>query len=400
MNTREKVLAASVIGILVLGGLYSIVKWGVTSPWNSLNDKVKQAKADESKVLEQLREAEAAVDQWAAIRPILHNPEGAATRFNNDLSQLLDRCGLAGEGCAIRPLPARKLPNEFTELRLSIQTRGTLKQLLDFMCEFYRRDYLGRLDQISLVAEDQSRRTRPANTFRTVGRRNPSAPAPAPTPTPAAPAVSGPEGPRLAISMTATALVLPQIKIKGKDLKQDAIGDLDPPEGSLGRLPRPRQEYDVVVTDSLFKEWQPQVVNTQPPPTSNPVVGPEKTVPPAGPPRARRVLAGVNSMHGKEGKLEAWVRDEDHLEQPLEKIGLNEPLDDGTLVLVHPRGVVVQVPAPAGNGLRPGFKYYFYKIGAEFSRREELDAARYPDIQHELERALPPETARGAREEW
>jgi hypothetical protein len=107
--------------------------------------------------------------------------------------------------------------------------------------------------------------------------------------------------------------------------------------------------------------------------------------PPRQPPRPNKKLVGTTSTNGE---LVAYVRNEGRRELPLERVGLNESIDDGTLVLVHPRGIVVQVEEQAGEAF--AFRYYVYRLGTPFTEREELNPEVYPGIREELDKALVP----------
>jgi hypothetical protein len=379
MNPRERILAIGVAGILVVAGLASLVRWGVVQRWQRLHSGLAGAKLEQTKLAAQLADARGAEQRWGALQPLAHNSDVAAHRLREDMNRLVDQHGLA-EKVTIRMLPERRLKNGFTEVRMSIQTRGTLRQVLDFMCDFYRRQYLVRLDQVSLTAEEQGRRGRPgARLVRAPGSPRGSSPAEV------RPAAADPDGPGLNVNMLVVALVLPNAEIDlgtgRRAVPQDAIAQTEPPAGALGRLPRPREEYDLVLAQNVMKEWQkPEAVAISTPPTTREAPTPVPL--PHAPPRPNKKLVSVSSTHGR---LEARIRDEDHKELPLELATINDPVDDGVLVLVYPRGMVVQVPPANGEG---DYKYYVYKLGDTFANRVELDPEQYPDLAEQLELAL------------
>lgn len=383
MNAREKLLAGCLVGVFMLAGLWMIVRWGVVARWQGLNERIAQTAKKERDLRRRLEEAREAKSRWAAITPVSHNPEIGAQRFREDLSQLLDRHGL-GADCTLQKLPPRKLKiSGFTEVRFSITTRGSLRQVLDFLCDFYRRQYPAKLEVINLTAEEQGRRANMAarNRARPAGRRAEPA-------TPASP--SDADGPRLNVSITATALVLPELSLGGAKIPQDPRDPLEPPAGSLGQLPRERAEYNLVLERNLFKPWQPPIVEAPPPLPppgggDNPKVNTPIAEVPKAEPRPEKTLIGVAST---DRELAAWVREEARRDLAPERVQVNDTVDDGRLVLVVPRGMVVQVPSPSGSGL--DYRYYLYKLGNRFSERELLDPERYPDIQRELEQSLTP----------
>jgi len=69
---------------------------------------------------------------------------------------------------------------------------------------------------------------------------------------------------------------------------------------------------------------------------------------------------------------------------------LDEPIDDGTLVLVHPSGIVVRSLA---SGHPTDF---FYRLGATFAEREHLDPVEHADVYEALEAELPSAAAASA----
>jgi hypothetical protein len=381
MNSREKVLAACVVGVLALGGLWVVVQWGVIARWKNLNNNIKAAVRQEKDLHHRIEKARSAEQRWAAFTPIAHNPDRAQDAFREDITQLLEKHGLGAE-CTIRPLPQRKLKmgvaptggariDPPTEVRLTVQTRGTLRQLMDFLCEAYRRNYLAKLEQISVAAEMQGTGTRtPTRSTRGPGRRIEAG---------GTSDVAGPDGPKLNLSMAVTALVLPEMK----EVPQGIFsGDVDPK--AQGRLPRESSEYQLVSRHNLFKEAGPEPIAVATPPTTTqhvPVINEPTTT--VEPPRPNKTLVGVTSTLGK---LEAYVRDMTQRQEAPEKIDLNGAIDDGQLVLVVPRGVVVQVPRETGSETE--YKYYFYKLGDPFSQRQVLDPSVYPDIHQELEQSL------------
>lgn len=373
MNPRERILLGCVVAVLVLAGGWSVVQWGFISRWDAAERDLDRAAERVEKLQRQLRLSETAEQRWAELTPIAHNVELAQGLFRQDVTQMLATNGL-GEECTIRKLPARKIKSandvDFTEVRLSVQTRGALRELLNFQRDFYQRDYPARLDQVSLTAENTGRRTR------TAGRGRPGREAAAEE-----------AEPRLNMTMTLSALVLPQIK----NARQQGTADLQPlpRDDEPGRLPRPTVDYELVVEHNLFEEWKPaaEIVVAQPVTTERPRPNPGPTpLPPApSPPPPERILLGVTSIRGKPA---VYVRDQDRLDVAPDRVYINQELHDGTLVLVDTRGMVVQVPEDTEDGTE--YRYYFYELGETFSEREELDPQAHPDIVRRLEETLDP----------
>jgi hypothetical protein len=392
MNPRERTLAIMVGGLLALAGLWGAVQWGVVDRWKALYTKIDKAHAEAEKTRRSLKVAKASEADWSALRPLSHNGNRAENAFRQDMSQLLEKHGLH-EDFTIRPLPQRKLKNEFTEVRLSIQARGHLQQVVNFLCDFYERDYLVRLDQINLTAEEKSSTaTRTTSSAGRTGERSGrgrrgSRSTPTPSASRDVPAY-GAEGPILNVAMTATALVLPELKIDNRVVAQPTAGEAD--AEATNNLPRAREEYARIWETNLFKLYQEP--SPTPPTDPKPIAdapkldeGTKEAVVPPPPPRPNKAVVGVTST---EGKLAVFVRSRDDLGQAPEKVEINQEVDDGRLVLVVPQGMVVQVPERSGAAST--LKYYFYPLGWEhsFQDRVELDARAHPEIQAQLNKAL------------
>ena len=380
MNPREKVLAACVIGLLAVGGSWIAIKWGVIDRWRALQSDVNTTAEREEHLKDRLDLARMFEERWVGITPLSHNPEVGALRFREDISKLLDDHGLGGGDCTIQDSPPRTLKTsvtdtEFTEVRVRVTAKGTLTQVVDFLCDFYRRQYPARVDRMSLSTASQSRRLQAVRR----GRRGSGRPEESGATTPGS---NDPNGPELNVTMTVTALVLPEDEA-GK-LVQNSIEDPTPDPERPWRLQRERKDYDVVIAKNLFREGPAptQVVSAS---KEDDEPKQEPTRPVITPPKARpeKTLIATTST---DGVLEAYVRDEKRRELPPERLQLNDPVDDGTLVLVFQRGMVVQVPDERKD--TTDFKYYVYKLGGRFSERELLDPARYPELRKRLDECL------------
>ncbi|MFH1747566.1 MAG: hypothetical protein ABIG44_11035 [Planctomycetota bacterium] len=373
MNPREKILATCLVGVLTLAGLGMVVRWAVVKRWQDLHNEIRTTAQVEQDLRNRLKAARVAEERWAEFKPLSHNTHRAEQRFRQDISELLERHGM-GEDVTIRALPARMLKSQFTEVRLSVQAHGHVNQLVGYLCDFYRRTYLARLEQLNIIAEDQRKGGR---RILTRGSSRMSRGHTQGTPLEH-------EEVMLNINMTLTALVLPL----DPDLEQGIATETEYPPGEPGRLPRESEEYDPIVATNIFQVWreQPkQVVRTTTQQAREVAVNdtPREIEPP--PSRPDKILIGVTSTNKQ---LIAYVRDNDRLDLPPAKLRVNDPIDDGTLMLVHPRGMVVQVQEQSSNDFE--FKYYFYKLGTLFSEREELDPDRFPEIHQQLELFLVP----------
>jgi hypothetical protein len=79
-----------------------------------------------------------------------------------------------------------------------------------------------------------------------------------------------------------------------------------------------------------------------------------------------------------DGEPACYVYDELHKDQPPLKFCLDEDIDDGRLLLILPRGLVVRV----------GQEDYFYPLGKSFEDREKLDPDEHPEAWEALHREL------------
>ena len=147
----------------------------------------------------------------------------------------------------------------------------------------------------------------------------------------------------------------------------------------VGRNQGERLDYNTIVDKNLFAPYQPRIASTTVTPTTepaHPTTPVEPTVRPVVDPRAGADQKFVRSTVGLDGEPRAYVVDKQQLDQPPTAYRLDDPIDDGKLILIHPQGIVVR-----SNG-----KNYFYPLGSSFRDREELSAADRPEIWDALRR--------------
>jgi len=393
MNPREKKLAIAMGVLLAAAGLWAVVKYGVVKRWQTLQANIAKTQSDAERYRKNLEVARAAEADWSALRPLSHNVDRAQNKFLQNLHQLLDKNGLA-EDCTVTPQAPRELAKTkgMTEVRATIAARGTLQQIVNFLCDFHERDYLARLDRIKIAAEQKpasaTRSPAPSTPAKSSRRRGSRSTAAATREGPG----YGAEGPTLNVTIEASALVLGELKIGNTVVAQptaEAGEDAEPVE----RLPRARDEYARIWESNIFKLWQepppppPREVATAEAPA--PQSEPEPQYEPPPPSRPNKRIGATISMSGK---LAVLILDCDDPGRPSEKVEINQPVDDGTLVLVIPGGnggMVVQVPE------RRGVKYYFYPFGHDetgrqytFADRREIDPRQDAQIQAELNKVL------------
>lgn len=76
------------------------------------------------------------------------------------------------------------------------------------------------------------------------------------------------------------------------------------------------------------------------------------------------------------GRTLAYVRDDRDPQAGMQHLRVGDALDNGTIVLIHPRGVVVRCAATNSDAPTD----YFYEIGQTFSSRTPLAAAGLSDV--------------------
>ena len=209
--------------------------------------------------------------------------------------------------------------------------------------------------------------------------------------------------PKLTIVMTLTTLVLPEVKDIGHPTL-DLVALNDPEaEPLLVSPPRLTQEDLVAYNDiqkvNFFRVYEKPVAvvrRTQEP--DQPEKGPDEPPPPPPPPPDRRrnahkfVVSGMGWLD--DGPI-AYVINIDETTDPPNAYRLNDDVDDGKLVLIDPRGIVVRVP-PSGRGSSGPQKNYFYALGGTFKEREEISPDKHPEISRLLGRVLPANETGGA----
>ncbi len=173
---------------------------------------------------------------------------------------------------------------------------------------------------------------------------------------------------------------------KFKDLEHPVLGrevtDLE-----HGRLLRDLPEYNVVFQHNLFAPYRerPPVVAAPTPTTQPKIEEPRAAAPPAPAPPARvgaeqQVVICTTTLNGQPL---TYILDKSGGETPVRKFYLDEAIDDGTLLLILPRGLVVGVPQSTG-----GEQNFFYPLGKSFADREGVTPDSHPEVVEALARAF------------
>lgn len=380
MTRREKVLALCVGGALGGLALVTLVRWAVLTPFQNVRSQIADEHRRSRNLQTALRQADSVEAQWRELtaRTLGVDARDAQRRFQEDMQQLLERHGL--RDAKVAPGAITPYKNGSRGIPFTISASGTLKEVVGFLCDFYCRDYLARLDKVritadqAVISEVNTTRIRPGATAR---------PGRTPPPTSRREPTYGPDGPVLKVSVSAITLVLPELR----DLEHAAADKVVELDG--GRLQRERAAYTAIFDRNLFMPHRetPRVASVPDQPTK-PAPDTEQQPPPPPPPPPPpdgRDQIFVKATASLEGEPVAYVYDEQQRDQPPTKYFLDGPFDEGTLILIHPRGLVVRV----------GTKDYFYPLGKSFVDREALSPIDHPEVWEALrqESAGPPDRA-------
>jgi hypothetical protein len=373
MTHRERILAGAVGGAVLLVGGWQAVQRIIIEPRSELRQRIAVAEKRRDNLERELLPARSAEKQWRqrTSRTLSHSVEQATLAFRRDISELVQRYRLTDDLVISEKPPKRYTrkgsPREgFVELPVTVRCRATLREVVYFLRDLYQRPYVKRLDRLDLTPESIVAQTKNKN----VAAREPS----------------------LDVSMTISTLVVPRLPktesptLEGLDLDNpDVLRDagIEPPDYLRQEQPL---AYNMIASKNIFKIYQPPPPAPRPKP-AEPVVAqkPRERPPPPPPPDPRKdadkfVVLGTTSLNGE---LIAYIKDErQQLDPPMQK-RLNDPVDDGRLVLVHRKGIVVQVT----NGRERG-RTYFYPLGANFRQREPVDAEKHPEIQRLVDQVL------------
>lgn len=340
MTTREKVLAGVVGGAVVLLGGSKLLGRAVLAPLESTRHSLQLARQKRDNLRQFVRAHRDVAQRWQqyTARTLSADMEQAKVAFLDRIARLLDRHGLTAKR-SLAPQTPRRQKSGIVLIPLQVRISGSLESVVGFMCDLRQQPYLARLSKVTMRAaeRDQAR-----------GKRGGSEPA------------------ALTLSLTATSVVLPRIP----GIAHLPFDDRQPAPARLAHQP---QAYQQIASVNFFEPYRPpvQVVRKPGRPANRP-----PAPRPRPKPRPNMVLVGVSSLNGVP---RAYVRDRDHLEEPLREYFLSDRLDDGTLVAIQPKGLVVRVGAADADGRQ----YFFYPVGASFRQRvpwQELE----PDLRREL----------------
>ncbi len=367
MNKREQILGIAALSAVGLFGGWFVAQRVIVAPFAAQRKAIAAAQSDIYK-LEKRRDVELVNVRrdWRLLtnRTLAKSPEDAQDRFREDINGLLSKHGFDQKQVTVKSDALPRKRTGIVETGLQITTKGRLKETVDLLLDLAQRDYLLRLDTVTLNSE------RPAG-----GKAGKTL---------------DPKGPELTINIHCSTLVVPELQKIAHEPATEIRAATE------GKLPRPLDEYARIAKQNVFAEFVPPPPITQRPitpetpiaSTSDPQPGGEtieQPPPPVVDPRADAShfrLTGTGSLRGSPA---AWIRDDRTTDatSPAAEITLNAPLDDGVLVLVHPRGIVIRSTQGADAG-----RDFFYPIGALFTERVPVDATLHADVAADLKIAL------------
>jgi hypothetical protein len=361
MTRREKILALCVGGTLGGLALVTLVRWSVLSPFQSVRDQIAEEHRRSKNLRTTLQQVENVEEEWQTLtaQTLADDCQEAQRRFHEDMQHLLNLHGL--REAKISPGGFKAYKDGSRGVPLTINGAGTLKEIVGFLCDFYCRDYLARLDRVRITADQAVLGDVNTNRPRAGGMR----PGRTPPPSSRREPTFGPDGPALKVSISAITLVLPKLPGLKHPVAEKII------ELPGGRLQRERAAYNAILDRNPFMPHQEkQVVVTPTTQSRQETATVTPATQPAVDPRAGAEQKLVKATTCLDGEPVAYVYDAQQRDQPPEKFYVDGQIDDGRLVLIHPRGLVVRV----------GVQDYFYPLGKSFRDREELSPDDHPDV--------------------
>ena len=388
MTRREKVLGFGVAGTLGGLALVMLVRWFVLEPFTTVRKDIADETQRARRLRASLEQLDRVEEKWYGLtkRTFSEDPKEAQQRFREDLQQLLvEQHGMTQ--AKISPGTFVRYKDGSTGVPLTINATGTLNQIVGFLCDFYRRDYLARLDKVRIQADMNV-----INNANTTPRERPTTPKsgrsknPPATPVTAAGAGAtiGPDGPELKLNVSAVTLVLPRMKEMEHPIMEAASAELE-----HGRLLRDLSDYNLVFNINPFMPYRKEdkiVLTTPEQPAPTPPVATAPSPPLQPPPPPTRVGADqqlVVCTTALNGQPLTYVLDKRSTETPVKKYFLDDEIDDGTLLLILPRGLVVAARQPDGRE-----RNFFYPLGRSFNDREEVNPDSHPEVEDALEKAF------------
>lgn len=373
MSPRERILAFAVLGVIAIWGGFTLTKKLIIQPFDKQRDDILNARI-KLEELETKRDVELARAHTAykklSRKTLAADNEVAMRRFREDLNSLLEKHRFNRNELTVKAQSISTNKDGTSVLPVSVSTKGKLKDVVALLLDLYSRNYLLRVDSLNLIAEQESK----AEKKKRGNRRNE-------------------DGPNLTINLAVSTLTIPQMSHPGFDeIPLEPLEEIGPAEEPVLAFALP--EYDRITRDNLFAEYvAPPPVREKPKPKpqdDRPKVvvddKPDVEVKPVIDPRKDAEHFKLVASTSLRGEPAVYVKDTRGADSA-EPYQLNDEIDDGVLVLVTPRGMVVRSTAGKFAG-----QDFYYKLGDTFTDRVELDPREYPDLAAMLKRAFANES--------
>ncbi|MGE0482033.1 MAG: hypothetical protein AB7Q17_16345 [Phycisphaerae bacterium] len=369
MTSRERILAGCVAA--AVGGFifYQVARQVVYEPFRSARGEIATLTARRVQLRNLVQHESKTHAAWAeqTERTLSADPGEARLLFSTDLGALLDEAGLR-DNRRIAPTAPQKLRNGQYEIAVNVNVSGTLEHFANFLRGFYQRPYAARLRSVVVTAED------PLGTSKSGGA--------APT-TPLARSRARRNGgeaatpvgeKKLRISFTAVAVVLPV----QPDVAHHTLTENREEWPLATRLGRPLEDYAQLASATLFSKWTPPPARPPEPVNTEPVVANTAPPPPPPPPPPRPAHLKLVGSATLDGRPLVFVLDTNVQTEPPARYSPHDHVDDGTLVFIHPRGMVVRTEETTGGETQS--VDYFYPLGKTYADRQTLDPSEHPDV--------------------
>ncbi len=370
MTRREKVLGLCVGGAVAVTALVYLVRWTVLEPFEAVKSGIRLEQQRTQILTVQLKTLQDAEQRWQALTrrtfASASEPQVAQRRFREDLHRLVERHGLRDPKISAGSFVRYK--DQSIGVPMTITATGTLNEVVGFLRDFYRREYLARIDKVRIAAEQNiiadlnNPRREGGGTGR--GGRGGGAGAAGREPT------LGPNGPELRLSVSAITLVLPRLA----GLEHPVIEGA-PEESERGRLAETDlAAYNVLFEKNLFLPYREKPAAAAPTPAEPRPVAAAPAAPPPRDPREGTEHVFLRATVALEGEPIAYVTDDRQRTQKPTEYRLDQTVDDGKLMFIHPEGMVVRVQEADGA------KDYFYRLGSSFRERQLLNPDEHPEV--------------------
>ena len=342
MNKREKTLLL-VIG--VAAGLMLTIK-GFQKYKNVLAEQQTEIRRQEGRLASvQLDQKEALLgrEKWTKLgaQTLAMDENKARGPFRDEVFELIKAVGLNHPDVAMGS-SVGWLKNGLRVLPCTVQAEGSLDNMVNFLYELYRAPFVARCKTLSIQQVGDKKK----------------------------PGV-------LKLTATVETLILPPNK------KVPSITPVELEKGKRQSVERSKfaklADYGVITSHKLMEPFtapptasrpaQQAVASNTPPPPAQPV-------PPPPPADANKVLARViSSPRGQQAVLQDPGAGTNANAQDT-RVEVGEKLYGGTLVFVHPRGVVSE----RDGALR------FHPIGSALQANQPLTEKDQPDVYYELKK--------------